>query len=179
MYIVTFSNIGIALKKNIVEWLFLKTAVIIRGRSMNSECVIWSWRNVKPNHWFLFLTPGTENFSDVVWKSPDAVHALLPPCFVYKKAVTESWYNYFTLNITKTKKLLGTRVYSCMRQLEFQDACTFLRNVTETDPLPKNVRKRLFFIRVAMKYKAVKYFGKSFKECFQYPILSQQQKTKY
>ena len=37
-----------------------------------------------------FPTPGTENFSDVVCKSPDAVHALLPPYFVYKKTVYES-----------------------------------------------------------------------------------------
>ena len=50
-----------------------------------------------------FLTPGTENFSDVVWKSPDAVHALLPPCFVYKKTAVESWYKYFTLTIKEQR----------------------------------------------------------------------------
>ena len=45
-----------------------------------------------------------------------------------------------------------------MRQLEFQDACTFLRNATEKIPLPKNDRKRMFFVKVAMKYKAVTKF---------------------
>ena len=42
-----------------------------------------------------------------------------------------------------------------MRQFEFQDACTFLRNATEKTPLLKNVRKRMFFINVALKYKGL------------------------
>ena len=41
-----------------------------------------------------------------------------------------------------------------MSQLEFEDA--FFRNATEKIPLPENVRKRMFFINVAMKSKGVK-----------------------
>ena len=49
-----------------------------------------------------------------------------------------------------------------MRQFEFQGACTFLRNATEKIPLLKNVRKRMFLISVAIKYKGVKKFCGSF-----------------
>ena len=49
-----------------------------------------------------------------------------------------------------------------MRQSEFQDACTFLRNATENIHLLKDVRKRMFFVNVAMKYKGVKKFLGSF-----------------
>ena len=67
-----------------------------------------------------------------------------------KKTVVESWYKYFTLTIKKTKRCLDHGIYSCKSQLEFEDACTFLRNATEKIPLPKNVQKWMFFVKVAM-----------------------------
>ena len=109
-----------------------------------------------------FLTPGTENFSDVVWKSPDAVHALLPPCLVYKKNCSGKLIQILHIDYKKTKRCLDHGIYSCKSQLEFEDACTFLRNATEKIPLPKNVQKWMFFVKVAMKHKAMTKFLGSF-----------------
>ena len=48
-----------------------------------------------------------------------------------------------------------------MRQFEFQDACTFLGNATETFLYSKTFGKGSFF-KVAIKYKGVKKFLGSF-----------------
>ena len=62
------------------------------------------------------------------------------------------------IDYKKTKKCLDHGFHSCMRRFEFQDACTFLRNATEKIHLLENVRKRMFFINVAIKYEGVKKF---------------------
>ena len=66
------------------------------------------------------------------------------------------------IDYKKTKRCLDHGIYSCKSQLEFEDACTFLRNATEKIPLPKNVQKWMFFVKVAMKHKAMTKFLGSF-----------------
>ena len=88
----------------------------------------------------------------------EKVRMLLLHCFHHvsstKKTLEENWCNYFTLTIKKS--CLDHRFFLLHETTRVSRCLHILEKRNRKDSLPKNVRKRMFFVKVALKCKAVK-----------------------